>query len=242
LLGFFIGVVVARPVRMVSRRVERLTSDDFRSSVGNGTLRAKAEAYVMPFLPDETTTLIVSVNKMAMQLDDTLQRLRDANTRLQTLDKAKTVFLDFVAHELRTPLTQLHAIELIRRMETLSVDGQFLIESALGSVERLRTFCFAAEQYVKALSHTPSYSEITDLYEMVPFIANEASEISDTESVHFDVVLPNEGEASPIDDDTVAIAIMPLPLCRWQLRTESCFQCCSMFFRMLRSLEKRVAL
>lgn len=205
MLGFLIGFIVARPLQMVSRKVEQFAASDFH--LGSSSLMANNTLF-----PDETTTLITNVNQMAVQLEETLSRLRDANKRLQTLDKAKTVFLDFVAHELRTPLTQLHAIEILRRIENLSEDGLFFVESAMESIDRLRTFCFAAEQYVKALSHTPKTDEITDVAEMLPLVANEALESHLNHPIELDIRLPNGNHDNNDNNDNGEHRIVPVAM------------------------------
>lgn len=56
---------------------------------------------------DEIQELAEAFNKMTGDLQQTIERLRRANTELQALDQAKVDLVANVSHELRTPLTAL---------------------------------------------------------------------------------------------------------------------------------------
>lgn len=165
LLGLVIGWITARPVRLVSNAVAQITQNNFQ-----GLVRIPLS---LRFHPDETTTLISNVNKMTARLDETLHTLRIANEHLQSLDQAKSVFLEFVAHELRTPLTPLHIIEYFAQNNTLPEDDRSLLQAAAASVERLRSLSLSAEHYVRALTHTPVLHEELNLDELLRSLVDE---------------------------------------------------------------------
>lgn len=165
LLGTLMGYIIAKPLRTVNTAVEQIAHNNFQGSVKIPLL--------LIYLPDETTQLIINFNQMAAKLEETLRELRMANQRLQTLDHAKTVFLQFIAHELRTPLNGLKLLHILPKLQEFNEDSLEVLQGALESVKRLQHFSLAAEQYIQALTHTPDFSEATDLAEVLPYIIDE---------------------------------------------------------------------
>lgn len=165
LLGMLIGYVIARPLRTVSTAVQQIAQNNFQGSI--------TVPFLLRYLPDETTHLIVNFNQMAAKLEATLKELRAANKRLKTLDNAKTVFLQFIAHELRTPLNGLKLLYVLPQIQEFDDESMEVLQGALDSTTRLQRFSLAAEQYIQALTHTPDFSESTDLGETLPYIVDE---------------------------------------------------------------------
>ncbi|MFN8361051.1 MAG: HAMP domain-containing sensor histidine kinase [Candidatus Kapaibacterium sp.] len=165
LLGIGVGYVIAKPIRAVSSAVSAITDTNFEGKVRVPLL--------LQWLPDETTTLIESFNRMSSKLSDTLSALRKANVRLSTLDNAKSVFLKFVAHELRTPLNGLNSLSFIPKLQDLEPDSAEILEGGIQSAERLKTFALAAEEYIQALNHTPTESEALNFYEILDYAVSD---------------------------------------------------------------------
>lgn len=164
-LGMLIGYVVAKPLRTVSMAVQHIAQNDFQGSV--------TVPLALKYLPDETTQLIINFNQMAAKLETTLKELRTANKELQTLDHAKTVFLQFIAHELRTPLNGLKLLHILPQLQEFDNDCMEVLQGALESTNRLQRFSLAAEQYIQALTHTPDFSHSVDIAEVLPYIIDE---------------------------------------------------------------------
>lgn len=164
-LGMLIGYIIAKPLRTVGTAVEQIAHNNFQGSV--------KIPFLLTYLPDETTQLIVNFNQMAAKLETTLNELRTANKRLQALDNAKTVFLQFIAHELRTPLNGLKLLHVLPELQEFNDDSTEVLQGALDSTNRLQRFSLAAEQYIQALTHTPDFSEATDIAEVLPYIIDE---------------------------------------------------------------------
>jgi signal transduction histidine kinase len=165
LLGIGVGYVIAKPIRAVSSAVSAITDTNFEGKVRVPLL--------LQWLPDETTTLIESFNRMSSKLSDTLTALRMANVRLSTLDTAKSVFLKFVAHELRTPLNGLNSLSFIPKLQELEPDSAEILEGGIQSAERLKTFALAAEEYIQALNHSPVEAEVLNFYELLGYAVSD---------------------------------------------------------------------
>ncbi len=178
LLGSLLGLLIARPVRNVSEAVMRIARNRFRGQV---TVPA-----VLQSIPDETTVLIANFNQMAVKLDETLQHLRQANTRLETVDKAKTVFLQFVAHELRTPLTGLDTLRYIAQLQELEPETEEALRDANISAERLRSFALAAERYIRALTHSPE-DELHYIDQIVEHLVADLQPLAEQEGLKLEV-------------------------------------------------------
>jgi signal transduction histidine kinase len=192
-LGMLMGWLVAKPVEMVSEAVNNIAGNDFQ---GNVEMPVSLRIF-----PDETATLIRNVNKMSAKLEDTVESLRRANERLQSLDHAKSVFLSFVAHELRTPLTPLYMLRtsaaggMMSDSGTLTPEFREALNHASLSVERLRSLSLAAEQYVAALTHTPQISEQWSLTELVPMLVEDFVASLEHTAISFEYIPPVNNEA-----------------------------------------------
>ncbi|MEM7058350.1 MAG: sensor histidine kinase [Pseudomonadota bacterium] len=79
-------------------------------------------------IADETQRLIETSRQLTQksaELERAARQLRDANTRLTTLDAQKDEFLSQVSHELRTPMTSIRSLsELLAEEETDPADRQ----------------------------------------------------------------------------------------------------------------------
>ncbi len=186
LLGMLMGYVIAKPLRVVSEAVKQVADNDFRGSV--------KLPFLLRLLPDETTQLIINFNQMASRLDTTLNDLLTAKERLQTLDHAKTVFLQFIAHELRTPLNGLKPLNMLEEF-IYDQDAKDILHSAVASTDRLQKFSLAAERYIQALTHTPDFSESLDIADVLPYIIDECRLAAQAYTVEF--TNSNEGSLLP---------------------------------------------
>lgn len=86
--------------------------------------------------------IIKSLDKSAQMLLLRDVELREANTKLTTLDKQKSEFIAIAAHQLRTPLTSIkfaHQILSDSISEKLSEDNLKVLESARLSIDRMFT-------------------------------------------------------------------------------------------------------
>ncbi len=167
LLGMILGLLIAKPIAAVSNAVSTIADNNFQ-----GNIRIP---FMLKYLPDETTSLISNFNQMAAQLGATLNALRQANIRLESLDNAKSVFLKFVAHELRTPLNGLNSLSFIPKLQDLEPDSAEILEGGIQSAERLKLFAFSAEQYIQALNHKPTLesTENANFCEMMRYIIED---------------------------------------------------------------------
>lgn len=166
LFAHIIGFVIANPIHSLSDASKQIASNNFEGSV--------KIPYALDKIPDELTVLIKNFNTMSSKLNSTLTELRDAKSKLENLDYAKSVFLQFIAHELRTPLNGLNNLSLIPLLQDLEPDTIEVLDAATNSAERLKKFTLAAEQYINVLNHTPKQSEISyDLQELLPAVLDE---------------------------------------------------------------------
>ena len=94
----WVSVTLARGI---TRDVERLREGVFRIQEGH------LEERVTVHSRDEIEELAEAFNLMADELLATIQRLREANRELETLDQTKADLVANVSHELKTPLTAL---------------------------------------------------------------------------------------------------------------------------------------
>lgn len=166
IFSHIIGFVIAKPIQSLSDASKQIASSNFEANV--------TIPYALDKLPDELTVLIRNFNTMSAKLNSTLTELRDAKSKLENLDYAKSVFLQFIAHELRTPLNGLNNLSLIPHLQELEPDTIEVLNAASNSAERLKNFTLAAEQYINVLNHTPKQSEIPyDLQELLPAVLEE---------------------------------------------------------------------
>jgi signal transduction histidine kinase len=92
----------------ITRSLERLLSGVRRAQEGRVDERVEVGSN------DEIQVLADAFNAMADQQQQTIERLREANRELESLDQAKADLLANVSHELRTPLTALRGyLELL---------------------------------------------------------------------------------------------------------------------------------
>lgn len=166
LFAHILASVIAKPIQSLSEASKQIASNNFEGSV--------KIPFALHKFPDELTVLIKNFNSMSSKLNLTLTELKDAKSRLENLDYAKSVFLQFIAHELRTPLNGLNNLSLIPQLQELTPDTVEVLDAASQSANRLRNFALAAEQYINALNHSPQQAEIPyDLSELLPTIIEE---------------------------------------------------------------------
>ncbi len=161
LLGVALGQIISRPIRRVSRAATKIAESGFEGAVEEPT--------ALKMFPDETSTLIHNFNSMSAELEETVKSLRRANRRLESVDQAKSVYLQFVAHELRTPLNGLGMIKVLPELQELNEDALEFVDDAGKSVDRLREFASAAERYITALTHEHDLSETYELNAALEF-------------------------------------------------------------------------
>jgi len=112
-LSLGVGLVLAERVSRVlagsiTRGVDRLQAGVRRFREGNLQERVDVRS------GDEIQELAEAFNAMAEELGDMIDRLREANRELETLDQAKADLVANVSHELKTPLTALRGyLELL---------------------------------------------------------------------------------------------------------------------------------
>lgn len=94
----WVSVTLARGI---TRDVERLREGVQRMQEGH--LREKVSVHSR----DEIEELADAFNAMSVELLSTIERLRQANRELETLDQTKADLVANVSHELKTPLTAL---------------------------------------------------------------------------------------------------------------------------------------
>jgi signal transduction histidine kinase len=118
----------------ITRDVERLRSGVMRIQEGHLDERVTVNSR------DEIEELAEAFNLMADELLATIQRLREANRELETLDQTKADLVANVSHELKTPLTALRGyIELMTEGELgdLPTDAHRAAQICGKNVQRL---------------------------------------------------------------------------------------------------------
>ncbi len=118
----------------ITRDVERLREGVQRIQEGHLAERVSVNSR------DEIQELAENFNMMADELLATIQRLREANRELETLDQTKADLVANVSHELKTPLTALRGyLELMTDGElgTIPDDAQRAAMICRKNVQRL---------------------------------------------------------------------------------------------------------
>ncbi|NOZ77609.1 MAG: HAMP domain-containing histidine kinase [Acidobacteria bacterium] len=120
--------------RTITQNVEELHAGVRRISAGRFDERVSVKT------GDEIQDLADSFNSMADRLQSTIEALRDAYIRLESLDRAKRTLLATVSHELKTPLTALRGyLELLEdgRLGDLSPKAARAVTICQNNVARL---------------------------------------------------------------------------------------------------------
>lgn len=103
-LALGLGVLTSLPLaawlsRRISRPVEQLTSAS--KKLGSGDLSSRVDASS----PGELNDLADQFNRMAAELENSLQRVQAEKEKLAEVERIQREFLADVSHNLRTPLT-----------------------------------------------------------------------------------------------------------------------------------------
>jgi len=130
-LTYRVSVILARSI---THNVESLRAGVQRIEEGHLDERVSVDSH------DEIEDLADAFNRMADELLATIQRLREANRELETLDQTKADLVANVSHELKTPLTALRGyLELMSDGElgTISPEAERAVDICLNNVSRL---------------------------------------------------------------------------------------------------------
>lgn len=130
---FMIGVGSAV---YVSRRVAGPLAE--MAAIATEVAEGNLEARVRVKSEDETGRLGLAFNRMADQVEQTLNDLKKANRELKEVSRLKDEFLAIMSHELRTPLNAIIGFHGIMLMDDeLNEESQFMVKRSRANADRL---------------------------------------------------------------------------------------------------------
>jgi len=146
---------------------------------------------------DETEDLAEAFNLMTEDLQESIERLREANRELHDLEQVKVDLVTNVSHELRTPLTALKGfLELLDEGELgpLGLEAQRAISVCRRNVDRLNLRVedlVALSQMEQSWPDQPE-TEPFDLVQLVSMVAEIYEMRTRAKEIRLSVEAPNE--------------------------------------------------
>jgi Na+/proline symporter/nitrogen-specific signal transduction histidine kinase len=170
---------------------------------------------VMEILDETSQVMQYSrrLDQKSVQLEAATAELRDANQRLQELDRMKDEFVSTVSHELRTPLTSIRAFsEILLRSPDIETDRrQEFVQIIVGETERLTRLINDLLDTAKIESQAVEWhTEPQDLCRVIEASVNSVRALYGEHRVDLEVVLPGQPVMVEIDRDRVLQVVLNL--------------------------------
>jgi len=134
LISFFLSENLTRPIRKLQHSAE-LVESGRRETIGDIKSGDEIEALAHSF-----SSLIDQLLQREHLLETISSQLKEANEKLQALDKLKNEFVSVASHELRTPMTAIKSylwMALKGKGGELNEKQRYYIERGYNSVDRL---------------------------------------------------------------------------------------------------------
>src|SRR5205807_1386706 len=193
-----IGSASARVMVAAVAKEEALTSDELRE------------------LLDEASQVVVYSHRLeqkSRELEAATAELRQANERLQELDRMKDDFVSMVTHELRTPLTSIRAFSEILRQDPnveLTQRKKFL-DIITKETERLTRLINQVLDLSKIESGRAEWHESqVDMRELIGDAVTGMSQVFEEQAIKIDVELPQKVPPVRADVDRIIQVMLNL--------------------------------
>ncbi len=187
-------------------RLVRFAEIQLAGAIGASSARAMVSSVVQeePLGVDEVMAIIdeasqaiaysQKLEEKQSELEAATRELRDANARLQELDRLKDDFISTVTHELRTPLTSIRAFsEILHDNPDLGKDERAKFLGILvKESERLTRLINQVLDLAKLESGAAEWQNVTlDLREIVADAANTTSQLFKVKNIKLELNLPD---------------------------------------------------
>lgn len=155
----------------------------------------KGQIYRYLTKPWDTTDLLGTVNQayekyaLKSELKVKNQRLSEALTELQTLDKAKSQFMILINHELKTPLTSIMSFSSLLKETILSEEQSLFTDRIIKSSDKLKKIIDDVLLIVKGeVGSIPVNNDLVDFSHIVKNLPAEinANMITKNQKIIFD--------------------------------------------------------
>jgi Na+/proline symporter/signal transduction histidine kinase len=170
---------------------------------------------VMEILDETSQVLATSraLERKSRQLEAATAELREANDRLQELDRLKDDFVSTVTHELRTPLTSIRAFSeiLLDNPELDTDERQEFLQTVVAETGRLTRLINQVLDLSKLESGVADWQiEPVDLGEVVQASASAVSQLLRDKGVQLELDLPDHVPDVHADRDRVVQVLVNL--------------------------------
>ncbi len=206
-------------------RLVRFAEIQLAGAIGASSARAMVSSVVQeePLGVDEVMAIIdeasqaiaysQKLEEKQSELEAATRELRDANARLQELDRLKDDFISTVTHELRTPLTSIRAFsEILHDNPGLDKDERAKFLGILvKESERLTRLINQVLDLAKLESGAAEWQNVTlDLREIVADAAETTSQLFKVKNVKLELQLPDAPAPVVADRDRLMQVMLNL--------------------------------
>ena len=206
-------------------RLVRFAEIQLAGAIGASSARAMVSSVVQeePLGVDEVMSIIdeasqaiahsQQLEEKQTELEAATRELRDANARLQELDRLKDDFISTVTHELRTPLTSIRAFsEILHDNPNLPIDERAKFLGILvKESERLSRLINQVLDLAKLESGAAEWQNVTvDLREIVAAATETTSQLFKVKNVKLEVNLPDASAPVVADRDRLMQVMLNL--------------------------------